>query len=445
MQHRITIPCQPSGAKRARAAFSRGLRFPFLLAALFGFFCLMTGGAFSQSLTQDDLGDQRPVKGRAGSGAPAVTPSLMSLSCDAIVINSTLGNPSSGMGYTAATGTQTNRIFRNGIVSSCTQPKGCPGTLGGNYMWDSYSFTNTCTAARCVTVSLKQNSGSQFNTFSETYLGSYNTSNLCANYLADEGVTWSIGGTGSYSFNLASGATAVIVVNNIVSNSETDYTLTVEGLDEVAPTISVSLDPSQLWPPNHTMQTITATVTVADNCPGVTYVLTSITSNEPDNGLGDGDKPNDIQDADYGTADTQFSLRAERSGAGTGRVYTVTYTATDACGHSATASATVTVPHDMSKTAPGGSPVPAELTLEQNYPNPFNPTTSIAYGLPERGAVSLRIYDINSRIVATLVDMVQDAGEHQVLFDASALASGTYLCRLEMDGHSVSRSMILNK
>ena len=73
--------------------------------------------------------------------------------------------------------------------------------------------------------------------------------------------------------------------------------------------------------------------------------LVSVTSNEPDNGLGDGDTANDIVIVD----DFTFNLRAERSGTGQGRVYTITYQVTDACGNSTLASATVTVPHDKGK------------------------------------------------------------------------------------------------
>ena len=120
--------------------------------------------------------------------------------------------------------------------------------------------------------------------------------------------------------------------------------------DTQDPTIVVTLDRTKLWPPDHKLVTIHAHVTVSDVCdPNPTFVLTSITSNEPDNGLGDGDTANDIQGAVYGTPDVEFQLRAERSGKGAGRVYTVVYTAYDGSGNSSQAVATVVVPHDQGK------------------------------------------------------------------------------------------------
>ena len=117
--------------------------------------------------------------------------------------------------------------------------------------------------------------------------------------------------------------------------------ITVE--DTVPPTISVSVSPSRIFPaPNHKMVAVSATVIYEDGCdPNPTVTLTSITSNEPDDGLGDGDTANDIQ---LGATDFDFFVRAERSGLGNGRIYTVTYTVTDGSGNSASASATITVP-----------------------------------------------------------------------------------------------------
>lgn len=118
--------------------------------------------------------------------------------------------------------------------------------------------------------------------------------------------------------------------------------------DTTAPTITVALTPSELWPPNHEMVGVTAMVMANDICdPAPSLVLTSIVSNEPDDapGNGDGNTTDDIQGASVGTPDFEFELRAERAGSGSGRTYTVTYTATDACGLSTSASADVFVPH----------------------------------------------------------------------------------------------------
>jgi hypothetical protein len=117
--------------------------------------------------------------------------------------------------------------------------------------------------------------------------------------------------------------------------------------DREAPTCLVSLDPDKLWPPNHKLRDITAMVEASDNCPGaISLELVSITSSEPDDTRGDGDRQNDIQFADFGTADTQFELRAERSAPGSGRVYRVTYTATDAAGNTSLCAGEVRVEHD---------------------------------------------------------------------------------------------------
>jgi hypothetical protein len=129
-------------------------------------------------------------------------------------------------------------------------------------------------------------------------------------------------------------------------NEETEKTLNIQ-LDKTAPTINVVLDKTSLFPPNHQLVTVHASVYSSDTTSDIdSVVLTSITSNEPDNGLGDGDTKNDIQDAQYGTLDTSFNLRAERSGNGSGRVYTITYTATDKAGNQTIVKVTVTVPHN---------------------------------------------------------------------------------------------------
>lgn len=122
------------------------------------------------------------------------------------------------------------------------------------------------------------------------------------------------------------------------------YNGVMEKLDTTPPSLTVSLSPATLWPPNDKLVPITATITVKDDYdPAPEIQLVSITASEA---LADGD----IRDAQIGTDDRNFSLAAKRAGTNlAGRIYTVTYSATDASGNKATASATVTVPHDQGK------------------------------------------------------------------------------------------------
>jgi len=78
--------------------------------------------------------------------------------------------------------------------------------------------------------------------------------------------------------------------------------------------------------------------------------------------------------------------------------------------------------------------IPGEFTLSANYPNPFNPTTVINYQLPKDGFVTLKVYDMLGREVATLVDNYQAAGYYEATFDGSKLSSGTYLYRMRFLG-----------
>jgi hypothetical protein len=81
--------------------------------------------------------------------------------------------------------------------------------------------------------------------------------------------------------------------------------------------------------------------------------------------------------------------------------------------------------------------------LSQNYPNPFNPTTRIAYAIPKTSHVSLKVFDVLGREVATLVDAVQDAGFKSVEFNAADLASGVYFYRLISQGFVETKKLLL--
>jgi hypothetical protein len=88
---------------------------------------------------------------------------------------------------------------------------------------------------------------------------------------------------------------------------------------------------------------------------------------------------------------------------------------------------------------------PVSFVLEQNYPNPFNPSTTIKFQIPSKGFVTLKIYDIIGREVATLVDGFQEAGPHDVKFDASNLPSGVYLYRISTGTYAETKKLVLIK
>ena len=88
---------------------------------------------------------------------------------------------------------------------------------------------------------------------------------------------------------------------------------------------------------------------------------------------------------------------------------------------------------------------PAEFILLPAYPNPFNPETKLTFALPEAGNVSLIIYDIQGREVVRLADGFRLAGIYETTFDASGLSSGIYFARLQADGFSHTRKLLLIK
>ena len=89
--------------------------------------------------------------------------------------------------------------------------------------------------------------------------------------------------------------------------------------------------------------------------------------------------------------------------------------------------------------------VPVKYDLQQNYPNPFNPTTKIRYSIVNPDVVKIKIYDVLGREVKTLVNEFKQAGSYEVQFNASNLASGIYLYRIESGNFVQTKKMILLK
>jgi len=83
--------------------------------------------------------------------------------------------------------------------------------------------------------------------------------------------------------------------------------------------------------------------------------------------------------------------------------------------------------------------------LDQNYPNPFNPTTTINYELQKPGFVSLKIYNVLGKVLVDLVNEVQEAGTHEISFNAENLPSGTYIYKIQSGNFVQVRKMVLLK
>jgi len=89
--------------------------------------------------------------------------------------------------------------------------------------------------------------------------------------------------------------------------------------------------------------------------------------------------------------------------------------------------------------------LPTEYALAQNYPNPFNPSTSIQYSLKESGKVDMAVYNMLGQKVLTLVSEYQNSGSHLVKFNASQLASGVYIYRINANSFTASKKLLLLK
>ncbi len=123
-------------------------------------------------------------------------------------------------------------------------------------------------------------------------------------------------------------------------------------------------------------------------------------------------------------------------------VYYVYTTLTDDSGafDQDTIEVTVDAPSNLAENNGG---LPKEYALKANYPNPFNPQTTIQYQLPERGFVSIKVYDVTGRLITTLIDQEQNAGFYSVQFKAQQLASGIYFYVMKSKNFVKMRKMML--
>jgi len=232
-----------------------------------------------------------------------------------------------------------------------------------------------------------------------------------------------------------------------VFNREHSDMVTVDVLDTTGPVLTVSLDPNLLWPPNHKFVDITATVEAMDLCGTVeSIVLHIIVVSEANDVIGSGNTSPDIAGANFGTEDTMFKLRAERSGKNHKRVYTVTYKATDDSGNSTFAWDEVIVENPANVK---GNPHQNGNWLVEGYarniPNPFSSRTDIKFYLTERSKVKITVYDLRGRVVATPFNGVENEGSKSISFDGKGLSPGIYIFSVATDKNIMMNKMVIKR
>ncbi len=279
--------------------------------------------------------------------------------------------------------------------------------------------------------------------------------------------------TTSYAFPKGNTTVSITASNGTLPNATCSFTITVT--DNQPPVINTVTNPIVLlWPPNHKYQRVNVSqfvTSVTDNCGSIAVgnvVITHVTSDEAENapGMADGNTTNDMKIA---ANCKSVDLRRERVEGGDGRVYTIHFKVTDENGNTATATAKVLAPPNQSSatavdngaiyteqgpcyvaTRPSSSQLitknteEKEFMMAQNYPNPFSTSTVIRYGLLKDAQVNLAVYNSLGQKVAQLEEGRMSAGYHQATFDASKLAAGIYLYRLQaLDADG--KPFVLNK
>lgn len=162
--------------------------------------------------------------------------------------------------------------------------------------------------------------------------------------------SWTNGATTaitSQAFGLGSHTATLTVTDN--NGAQDSDNVQINVVDTQDPAISMVVSPATLWSPNHKMVKVASGISATDGCYSSTALSVTVTSNEPINGLGDGDTAPDWSVVNNGNGTYDVFVRSERSGTGAGRIYTITATSVDGSGNTATSTGTVTVAHSQKK------------------------------------------------------------------------------------------------
>lgn len=213
--------------------------------------------------------------------------------------------------------------------------------------------------------------------------------------------------------------------------------------DTEAPGISQPVaSPDKLWSPNHKMKDITVSYTTTDNCPGPITCSLSVTSNEDQNEKGDGNTASDWVVID----DHHVQLRAERSGKGNARVYTITTTCSDQYGNASSKTSTVTVPHDNRNSA-RLSPAINEVTKTNglklgilNNPSRDHFTLNIQTNNNTDNLI-VRVFDLNGKMLESKANL----NGSQYIKIGSGLKAGFYIVELTQGKEKKQLKLVKSK
>jgi hypothetical protein len=240
-------------------------------------------------------------------------------------------------------------------------------------------------------------------------------------------VTYRIGGNVITSPHVFPLGTTTVTATAINGGGFATCSFTVTVNDTEAPVISnVSVDPTVLWPVNHKMRNIAVTYSSSDNCPGTVTCTLSVTSNEHMNGAGDGNTGDDWEIVN----NHAVKLRAERTGGGMGRVYTITIRCTDQAGNTGVATTTVAVPHDMSARSEANAGRNTLAVAVFNNPTKNYFTLSVEPGSRQEN-ISVKLFDMTGRMVEAA------NSSSQIVRVGDKLGAGIYMAEIRR-GNEVS-------
>jgi hypothetical protein len=240
-------------------------------------------------------------------------------------------------------------------------------------------------------------------------------------------VTYRIGGNVITSPHVFPLGTTTVTATAINGGGFATCSFTVTVNDTEAPEISnVSVDPTVLWPVNHKMRNIAVTYSSSDNCPGTVTCTLSVTSNEHMNGAGDGNTGDDWEIVN----NHAVKLRAERTGGGMGRVYTITIRCTDQAGNTGVATTTVAVPHDMSARSEANAGRNTLAVAVFNNPTKNYFTLSVEPGSRQEN-ISVKLFDMTGRMVEAA------NSSSQIVRVGDKLGAGIYMAEIRR-GNEVS-------